>query len=79
MTEILSWTLEAGAVLSRRDRRQQYGGALYGGIEQSAQSPNVFIIAIRALARPTAITTTAGMRILASSSIPAKDVRVSKK
>ena len=43
MTEIPSWTLEAGAVLSRRDRRLQYGGAPYGGIEQSAQSLNVFI------------------------------------
>jgi hypothetical protein len=43
MTEIPSWTLEAGAVLSRRDRRLQYGGAPHGGIEQSAQSLNVFI------------------------------------
>jgi hypothetical protein len=81
MTEIPSWTLEAGAVLSHRDRRLQYGGAPYGGIEQSAQSLNVFIYSdpSAGAAWPTAITTTAGMRISASSSTPAKDVWASKK
>ena len=37
------WKLQPGQYLSRDNRRIEFGGALYGGIEPSAQTPNVFI------------------------------------
>jgi 5-methylcytosine-specific restriction protein A len=37
------WKLRPGEFLSRDNRRIEYGGALYGGIEPSAQTPNVFV------------------------------------
>ncbi len=37
------WDLAAGAHLSRSERKARFGGALYGGIEPSAISPNVFL------------------------------------
>jgi 5-methylcytosine-specific restriction protein A len=37
------WSLALGESLSRRDRGQRYGGGLYGGIEPSAQTQNIFI------------------------------------
>jgi len=40
MTE---WTLKPGESLTRDQRREIFGGALYGGIEPSAKSPNIFI------------------------------------
>lgn len=39
----MEWTLQPGQSLSRRERGQLFGGALYGGIEPSAKSPNVFL------------------------------------
>ncbi len=38
-----AWTLKPGEYLTREKRRLEYGGALYGGIEPSAQTPNVFL------------------------------------
>lgn len=37
------WSTPVGSVLSREERRVRYGGALYGGIEPSATTPNVFV------------------------------------
>jgi hypothetical protein len=37
------WDLPVGALLSRAERSERFGGALYGGIEPSASSPNVFL------------------------------------
>lgn len=37
------WTLEPGQTLGRRARMAQFGGAMYGGIQPSATSPNVFV------------------------------------
>ena len=37
------WDLEVGEELTRDQRRQRFGGSLYGGIEPSASTPNVFI------------------------------------
>jgi hypothetical protein len=37
------WKLRPGEYLSRDNRRIEFGGALYGGIEPSAQTPNVFV------------------------------------
>ena len=79
MTEIPSWTLEAGAVLSRRDRRLQYGGAPYGGIEQSAQSLNVFIYSDPSAGAAYGYNYDGWNEDSASSSTPAKDVWASKK
>jgi hypothetical protein len=38
-----NWDLRPGEYLSRDARRIKYGGALYGGIEPSIQTPNVFV------------------------------------
>jgi hypothetical protein len=37
------WATPVGAILSRRARGERYGGGLYGGIEPSATTPNVFL------------------------------------
>ena len=37
------WDLQVGDELTRDERRKKFGGGLYGGIESSAQTPNVFI------------------------------------
>jgi hypothetical protein len=37
------WDLPVGELLTRSERRARFGGALYGGIEPSASSPNVFL------------------------------------
>lgn len=37
------WDLPVGALLTRSERNARFGGALYGGIEPSARSPNVFL------------------------------------
>ena len=37
------WNLEVGEELTRDQRRRRFGGGLYGGIEPSARTPNVFI------------------------------------
>ncbi len=37
------WDIPVGALLSRSDRKTRFGGAMYGGIEPSASSPNVFL------------------------------------
>jgi hypothetical protein len=41
--EAVGWDLEPGDVLGRRDRMARFGGAMYGGIQPSKTSPNVFI------------------------------------
>ena len=38
-----TWELDAGDFLGRHERGQVYGGALYGGIEMSSLTPNVFV------------------------------------
>ncbi len=38
-----SWEELIGQLMTREQRRAKYGGALYGGIEPSAQTPNVFL------------------------------------
>jgi hypothetical protein len=37
------WDLPIGALLSRAERKARFGGAMYGGIEPSSSSPNVFL------------------------------------
>lgn len=37
------WDVPIGAFLSRAERNARFGGALYGGIEPSSGSPNVFV------------------------------------
>lgn len=37
------WDLSVGALLTRSERSARFGGALYGGIEPSGSSPNVFL------------------------------------
>jgi hypothetical protein len=37
------WAIPVGAILSRRARGERYGGGLYGGIEPSATTANVFL------------------------------------
>jgi hypothetical protein len=37
------WDISVGAYLSRSERKARFGGAVYGGIEPSASSPNVFL------------------------------------
>jgi len=37
------WNLKPGDGLTRESRRKDFGGALYGGIEPSAKSPNIFV------------------------------------
>ena len=37
------WDLKPGEFLTREKRRERFGGALYGGIEPSAKSNNIFI------------------------------------
>jgi hypothetical protein len=37
------WTVVVGDTLGRRARLADYGGGLYGGIEPSSRSPNVFL------------------------------------
>jgi hypothetical protein len=37
------WTLAVGGAMGRRARMEQYGGPMYGGIQPSTTSPNVFI------------------------------------
>jgi hypothetical protein len=37
------WTLEPGQTLGRRARMEGFGGAMYGGIQPSSSSPNVFV------------------------------------
>lgn len=37
------WTLEPGEFLGRRERMEIWGGAMYGGIEPSTTSPNLFL------------------------------------
>lgn len=41
--EGLRWTLEPGQTLGRRARMERFGGAMYGGIQPSNSSPNVFV------------------------------------
>ena len=43
MAEEIEWNIKPGEYLTREDRRLSFGGALYGGIEPSAKSSNVFI------------------------------------
>lgn len=38
-----AWTVSVGETLGRRERMERFGGALYGGIEPSRSSPNVFV------------------------------------
>ncbi|WP_161885314.1 hypothetical protein [Marisediminicola antarctica] len=38
-----TWELDPGDFLGRHERGQVYGGALYGGIEMSSVTPNVFV------------------------------------
>ena len=38
-----AWTLPVGSTLGRRARMQQFGGAMYGGIQPSNGSPNIFV------------------------------------
>ncbi|MGH2705147.1 MAG: hypothetical protein ACRDJ4_08640 [Actinomycetota bacterium] len=38
-----NWNLRTGDELTREERRTRFGGALYGGIEPSATTPNVFL------------------------------------
>lgn len=40
---MIEWTLNPGDSQTRDQRRLIFGGALYGGIEPSAKSPNIFI------------------------------------
>jgi hypothetical protein len=42
-TEGPRWTLEPGQTLGRRARMERFGGAMYGGIQPSNSSPNVFV------------------------------------
>ena len=37
------WDIAIGEQLTRNERRKRFGGALYGGIEPSAKTPNVFV------------------------------------
>jgi hypothetical protein len=37
------WDLPVGALLSRAERKARFGGAMFGGIEPSRRSPNVFL------------------------------------
>ena len=37
------WDVPVGARMTRDERRERFGGALYGGIEPSAKTPNVFV------------------------------------
>jgi hypothetical protein len=37
------WDLPVGALLSRAERKERFGGAMFGGIEPSRRSPNVFL------------------------------------
>jgi len=37
------WDLQVGDELTRDERRQRFGGGLYGGIEASRTTPNVFL------------------------------------
>ncbi len=37
------WDLPVGALLSRAERKARFGGAIFGGIEPSNSSPNVFL------------------------------------
>ena len=37
------WSLAIGETLSRRERNQRFGGALFGGIQPSSTTPNIFI------------------------------------
>ncbi len=37
------WDLEIGEELTRDQRRRRFGGSIYGGIEPSARTPNIFI------------------------------------
>ena len=39
----LDWDVPIGARMTRDERRERFGGALYGGIEPSAKTPNVFV------------------------------------
>src|SRR5579862_9822612 len=41
------WDVALGAELTREERQERFGGALYGGHEPSAQTPNVFIYSDR--------------------------------
>jgi hypothetical protein len=43
----LSWDLEPGDTILRKDLHRRYGGAGQGGIEPSAKTPNVFIFSDR--------------------------------
>ena len=40
---MIDWDINPGECLSREERRKRFGGATQGGIEPSAQTPNVFI------------------------------------
>ena len=40
---MVDWSLKPGDYLTRDKRREIFGGALYGGIEPSAKSSNVFV------------------------------------
>lgn len=39
----VEWDVPIGALLSRAERMERFGGAMYGGIEPSSSSPNVFV------------------------------------
>jgi hypothetical protein len=41
--KVTSWKLLPGEYMGREERRKLFGGALYGGIEPSAKSKNVFL------------------------------------
>jgi hypothetical protein len=40
---VVDWLEPIGGYLTREERQARYGGGQYGGIEPSAQSPNVFL------------------------------------
>jgi 5-methylcytosine-specific restriction protein A len=42
-TPLNDWDIEPGTVVTRKDIHERFGGALYGGIQPSTQTPNVFV------------------------------------
>jgi 5-methylcytosine-specific restriction protein A len=40
---VQAWSEPIGTLMSRDERASKYGGSTYGGIEESAKTPNVFI------------------------------------
>ena len=38
-----AWNIEPGSIVTRSEIHERFGGALYGGIQPSAQTPNIFV------------------------------------